>query len=232
MNLFSFQSSKQKILYTIVFLLSLIGIGVAAYLIYIHLKPAGTGTFCNIDDYWNCDRVNNSLYAYLFDIPVSYFGAAFYVFSGLVWLILLLQVNIAKILGSKIRWLLGLTAVAGALGSLALIVYEVTIPGNLIPWVIVRGLLFIAAFVWIFLKYRKYSNLRSVFLAFLLLCSLFGVNFSLYLTDMEFFVLEAICVLCLTQQIVILLITFCTVESLKLSDQYGSEIPGKSGSQA
>jgi hypothetical protein len=45
-------------------------------------------------------------------------------------------------------------------------------------------------------------------------------------------VLEAICVLCLTQQIVILLITFCTVETLKLSDQYGSEISGKSGSQA
>lgn len=232
MNLFSHQSSKQKILYTIGLLLSLIGIGVAAYLIYIHLKPAGTGTFCNIDDYWNCDRVNNSIYAYLFDIPVSYLGGAFYVFSSLLWLALLLQVNFAKLFGNKLRWLLAISAVGSVLASIALVVYEVTIPGNLIPWVIVKGLLFIAAFVWILKKYWKNDNLRSVFLAFFLICSLFGVNFSLYLTDMEFFVLEAICVLCLTQQIVILLITFCTVETLKLSDQYGSEITGKSGSQA
>ncbi|KKP37867.1 hypothetical protein A2483_01075 [Candidatus Peregrinibacteria bacterium RIFOXYC2_FULL_33_13] len=46
-------------------------------------------------------------------------------------------------------------------------------------------------------------------LVFIMLFSLFGVLFSLYLSYAELFILNAVCIFCLAQQILIILITLC-----------------------
>jgi uncharacterized membrane protein len=58
--------------------LSVLGLMVCVYLIYLHYKP-NEHAFCNINDYFNCDIVNKSEYSVLFGIPVSILGALAYV---------------------------------------------------------------------------------------------------------------------------------------------------------
>lgn len=125
-------------------ILSSFGMLVTAYLIYQHYKPAG-GSFCNVDDFVNCDIVNKSIYSEIFGIPVSIIGFAAYVFFFII--------AFALFLGKKIQ-----------------------------KNIILFSALFAGA----------------------------SVLFSLYLTYIEFFVLDAVCILCLTQQILILLI-FITI---------------------
>lgn len=131
----------KKYLHAIV-VLSFAGMLVTGYLIYQHYKDAG-GSFCNIDDFVNCDIVNKSMYAEIFGIPVSVLGFVAY---GIFFLVSLFFHHFEK----KIH--------AGPL------------------------------------------------LAGLTLFSGMGLLFSLYLTYIEFFVLRAVCIFCLTQQIIIFII--------------------------
>jgi uncharacterized membrane protein len=57
--------------------LNVLAAAVAAYLTYIHYKPALTD-FCNFGEKWNCDIVNKSIYAEIFGIPVALLGLLAY----------------------------------------------------------------------------------------------------------------------------------------------------------
>lgn len=219
MSNFSLLSSKQKKIYTMMLFLSLAGVFVTTYLIYIHFKPAGAGSFCNLDDYWNCDRVNQSPFAEIFGIPMSFLGFGFYALLSVLLIGLIKNYKYwrGELLTSK--WFFSLTAIISVLMSIGLIFLEFKFSKALygfFPIVsIIRNLL---VSVLIFLIHKKYKNNDdqiTKFTAWLGILTLFGVNFSLYLTGIEFFVLEAICVFCITQQVLIILICILNFHELK-----------------
>jgi uncharacterized membrane protein len=71
-----------------ILILSLIGLGVALYLVYIKLFPASP--FCmGVGD---CEAVNTSIYSEVLGIPIAVFGALAY---AVIFLIALLEPRIA-----------------------------------------------------------------------------------------------------------------------------------------
>lgn len=118
----------------------------SAYLTYLHYKPT-VGTFCNLNNYINCDIVNQSTFAEIFGIPI---------------------------------------AALGFLTYLAIFVLAVGLSREILP--------------------RPKENL-----IFATLISFFGLFFSLYLTYVELFIIEAICLLCVVSQIILIFISIFTV---------------------
>lgn len=108
---------------------------------FLHNQGFASGTFCQINESFDCDVVNKGAYSTLFGIPVSLIGLLGYGFIG------------------------------------------------------------VAAF----LKHRNFTD-RSLSV-FLLIASTGGMLFSFYLTGLEAFILHAWCLLCLTSQILILILT-------------------------
>ena len=92
MNPFQHQSSKLKKLYTSIFLLSLAALFVTVILINSHYESSAAGSFCNIDDYWNCDKVNKSTFAEIFGIPVSVLGFGFYLVHSIIYYLSLIHI--------------------------------------------------------------------------------------------------------------------------------------------
>jgi uncharacterized membrane protein len=219
MNVFAHPSSKQKKIYTAMLLLGLAALIVTGFLISLHLKPAEVGSFCNLDDYWNCDRVNKSTFAELMGIPVSYLGFAFYSFLTILIVGLINGVDFQKRLKPITpSFLLAANAVFSSLGAIYLLFLEAPFLGNLTAPALIKTILFILCYLIILKKFYRNKSSTTVFLAFLSILTLFGVNFSLYLTDIELFVLEAICLFCLTQQILIVFITGLNLYALKESN--------------
>ena len=219
MNVFAHPSSKQKKIYTAMLLLGLAALFVTGFLINLHLKPAEVGSFCNLDDYWNCDRVNKSTFAELMGIPVSYLGFAFYSFLTISIVGLIKGIDFSKRLKPITpNLLLAVTSIFASAGGLYLLFLEAPFLGNLTPLALTKTLIFTAAYLGILKKFYTNKSGTTVFLAFLSIITLFGVHFSLYLTDIELFVLEAICLFCLTQQILIIFITGLGFYALKESN--------------
>ena len=54
--------------------LAIVALLVSLYLLYIHFAPSHSEV-CNLSDTVNCDVVNKSSYAELFNVPVSLWGA-------------------------------------------------------------------------------------------------------------------------------------------------------------
>jgi uncharacterized membrane protein len=216
MNLFQHPGSKVKKLYTSAFLLSLLAVVITILLIQTHYKTSEAGSFCNINDYWNCDRVNKSIFAELFGIPIAIFGFLYYIFVSVLTLGLARGWDFQKLIRPlKAEWLtlaalIGCTAV-----SLGLLYYEFTILGNLWFWGVFKNLLFIGLFAWVYRFCQKNPHTTTNFLGFVVIMALFGVNFSLYLSDIELFVLEGICVFCFSQEIIIFIITAILIIALK-----------------
>ena len=63
---------KRKLLAAIA-LLSLAGIAVSSFSLYHHYDRSGS-SFCNINETFNCDIVNRSVYSTVFGIPVALIG--------------------------------------------------------------------------------------------------------------------------------------------------------------
>jgi vitamin-K-epoxide reductase (warfarin-sensitive) len=80
-----FGSAKKMLIAVIV--LSVLAMGVTAYLIYLHYVPEASSV-CNINESFNCDVVNKSQWSYIplgsVEIPVSILGFLYYlgVFIG------------------------------------------------------------------------------------------------------------------------------------------------------
>ena len=216
MNAFPSPSSKQKKIYTAMLLLSLSAMLVTAVLIFIHFQPSETGSFCNINDYWNCDRVNKSIFAEIFGIPVSFLGFAFYTFLTTILVGLVRGFDFsrkAKFLTSN--WFFTLTSFGAMATTIFLIFQETPFLGPYTAWGLIKNLVFIVIFLMIFFKFWNLESNRYKFVAWLATLTLFGLNFSLYLTDIELFVLEGICIFCMTQQLLILIIAGLNLYELK-----------------
>lgn len=69
--------SRPKHLLKAIFFLALLGVLISAYLARAHFK-IDPNAFCNINDYLDCDKVNQSIYSEVFGIPVSILGAFAY----------------------------------------------------------------------------------------------------------------------------------------------------------
>jgi uncharacterized membrane protein len=76
----------------LVAVLSLLAMGVTAYLIYLHFEPTAS-SICEINEHFNCDIVNKSQWSYIeigsFELPVAipgflYYLAAFILSVGLI----------------------------------------------------------------------------------------------------------------------------------------------------
>lgn len=225
MNVFAHPGSKPKKLYTAILLLSLTALAVTALLIQVHYQNAETGSFCNINDYWNCDRVNKSLFAEIIGIPVSVFGFLYYIALTTLTALLLKGYDFQKKLAPFTPKLLLKTAtLIGSLAALGILAFELdsiystasrAMTPGLLAWICFKAALFILAFIAIW-RYCRKSTHPAVFLnGFLAILALFGVLFSLYLTDIELFVLGTVCVYCLTQQILIIIIAGLTIIALK-----------------
>lgn len=65
---------------------SLIGIGIMAYLTYIHFAEASS--VCDINEKLSCDTVTTSIYSEIFGIPISIMGLGYF---GLTFLMALFQ---------------------------------------------------------------------------------------------------------------------------------------------
>ena len=77
-------------LYTISLVLVIIGLGISGYLSYVKLTEVPT--VCIGGGAFNCEVVQNSIYAKLFGIPIAYLGFLTYIVIGAL---LLLQNRIA-----------------------------------------------------------------------------------------------------------------------------------------
>jgi uncharacterized membrane protein len=93
-------SSESRKLLQVIAVLSVIAMGVAAYLTYLHFAPEAA-EFCNLSDQFNCEIVNKSIYSYIdlgfVEIPVSLLGLGYYVFNLLMVFGLLKSWNFAKL---------------------------------------------------------------------------------------------------------------------------------------
>ncbi len=209
--------SKIKKLYTAMLLLTLTALFVTGILVSLHFKTADTGSFCNLNDYWNCDKVNKSPFAEIFGIPVSFLGFGFYLFFSVLLVMKLKNFNLDRLIKPfNTKHLLWLSSGIGVGGAIWIFALETTWSGPLLPLAILKGLIFVALQLLLLYKYRGKESPDLIQAAFLLSLVLTGVNFSLYLSFIEFFVLEAICVFCITQQILIILIALLNTQVLWL----------------
>lgn len=198
-------------------LLSVAAIGVTILLVFAHYDTGGgVGSACNINDYWNCDRVNTSSFAEWYGIPVAIMGLFYYIILALFSLGLLLGFDFGKKLGPLTpRRTLHIGIVGATVVAIGIAAIEIPLPGAIDVIAIIKAALFVLAYTIIYKYSLKFPQTRRELLGALCLYTVFGVGFSLYLTNIELFVLEAICIYCLTQQFLILIITALNIYALK-----------------
>ena len=79
------ETSKESLLSLpriIIITFSLIGVGIMAYLTYIHY--ANTQSFCDISETVSCDVVTTSIYSEIFGFPISIMGLGYFGLTGLL----------------------------------------------------------------------------------------------------------------------------------------------------
>lgn len=213
-------------------LLSLTAVFVTVLLIMAHYENPAAGNFCNIDDYWNCDRVNKSNFAVFLGIPVAILGFFYYLFLSSAFFALWKNYNLAGLARrfGGATFLLRAATLLSLLAGFGLTIFEFTLLNANIGAALIRLLLMTLLYIWIY-RFARGANNRTVEIgATVTVLALFGVGFSLYLTDIELFVLQAICVYCFTQQILIVIIFALSLWALiktknEHSGQSRSEIP-------
>lgn len=111
--------------------LSLIAMGVTAYLIYLHYEPSAS-TACNLGGAFNCDIVNKSQWSYIeigsFELPVAIPGFLYYLTAFIVSIGLIRDWKYHKIhhflTARNVLRILGVMTVFGVLFSLHLTYIE------------------------------------------------------------------------------------------------------------
>lgn len=188
-------------------LLSLAAVFVTVLLIMAHYETSSAGSFCNIDDYWNCDRVNKSVFAEIFGVPVAILGFLYYAFLSLVTFLLWRGKNpLAWFPKANASLVLKLALAGAGLGLLIMTILEFRLLGQNF-WIAALKLLVMGGlYIWTYRAAWMTGDHNVRLAGALTILALFGVVFSLYLTDIELFVLHAICVYCFTQQILIVII--------------------------
>lgn len=111
-----------------VFILALIGLADASYLLYKKLRKEKLVCFFRDD----CDEVSKSEYGYMFGIPNEAFGIGFYLFT--LALFSLLQLGITIILGVSLLSLLLFAAILASLVSVYLLSIQAFILKKWCEW--------------------------------------------------------------------------------------------------
>jgi uncharacterized membrane protein len=78
---------RLEIVTKILIFFAIIGLLVSLYMTWLHFKPAGK-SFCSLNEQFDCDAVNKSVYAEIYGVPVSLIGAvgyALFVFFGVLF---------------------------------------------------------------------------------------------------------------------------------------------------
>lgn len=218
MSLFTQMTGKQKKIYLAALLLSLTAVFVTILLIMAHYETSSSGSFCNIDDYWNCDRVNKSVFAEIFGIPVSILGFLYYIFVTIVFAGLWKGLDFVKALkpvttGTLLKIGTGLAI----LSIIIMTALEAPLLGANFFVALIKGLVLLLLYIWIYRYASRKSSRHTELMGAVAILALFGVSFSLYLTDIELFVLHAICVYCFTQQVLIVIIFALSLLALQTS---------------
>ncbi len=218
MSMFANFSSKEKKFLTLALILSLAAFVVTIFLVQAHFMPYETGAFCNLDDYWNCDIVNQSKWSTLFYVPVSIWGLLFYAGFAAVLAGCLANFNFEKLLKPlKIQTILLANTIVGVIVSIFLAYYEFVTLGPMGIVGLLKNVIAALGFIWIYNLIRKSSDYKANLIALLVNIAFFGVSFALYLTNIEFLLLRAVCVYCLAQQILILFILIILSITLSFS---------------
>jgi uncharacterized membrane protein len=224
MNTFAPVSPKLKGIFGTMLLLSLVATAVTVLLILTHYDLASLGGACNIDDYYNCDKVNGSSFATFYGIPVAILGLIYYLILSLFSLGALCGFDFGQKLKPLVpRVMLHIGVVGAIISTIGVTAIEYPFLGAYAPVALAKAFLLIAGFTIIYRFSLKHPKTKTEFYGVLALFALFGVSFSLYLTDIELFVLNAVCLYCVTQQILIIFITALSVVALKAGQQNKSK---------
>jgi len=65
-------------------ILSILGLGTSAYLIYSHYRPSLEGSVCDITASVSCTVVNSGIYSKIAGIPVAIYGVTWFLISGIL----------------------------------------------------------------------------------------------------------------------------------------------------
>ncbi|HII71634.1 TPA: vitamin K epoxide reductase family protein [Candidatus Woesearchaeota archaeon] len=110
-----------------IIILSVLGLVIAGYLIYLHYKPEAS-TICTFGEKLNCDVVNKSVYSKFLGIPNAIIGALGYIYFILVSVLILKGYDLSKIhprLRAKhLNFLVILFAIIGWVFSMYLLYIE------------------------------------------------------------------------------------------------------------
>lgn len=117
-----------------IFVLALVGLADASYLLYKKLKQEKLVCFLGED----CDRVSKSMYGYFLGIPNELFGIGFYL--SVLGLFGLSFLGTAEIFGFPLRSLLLFAAIPAVLASLYLLLIQATILKEWCEWCILSAL--------------------------------------------------------------------------------------------
>lgn len=82
----------------------------------LHSGELAAGSFCNINDYWNCDRVSTSAYGAIAGFPIGLFGSLYF--------LILIFLSFYGRLSSKQLFLIILPSWFVCLGLLAVLIFD------------------------------------------------------------------------------------------------------------
>jgi len=199
-------------------LLSVVALLVTILLIQAHYQSSEAGSFCNINDTWNCDRVNKSTFAEIMGVPVSIFGFLYYAFISALYFGLNRGFDFnKKFQPLSTKWMLRGMTLISTLVLLGLLFQEMSLLRENYWVAVIKTIFFLSLNYYIYSYCQKNPHPKIDFLGFTAMLALFGVVFSLYLTDIEIFVLQAFCIFCVSQQIIIATIAFINILVLRKS---------------
>lgn len=143
---------RTKVLYYIIFILSLLGLGVSAFLAYEYALP--TPIICPLGGS-GCETVKNSVYSNLLGIPLPYWGMTFYlIMTGLIFLII--EKGTTKLL----KKLLLTVAISGLLFSIYLTALEEFVINAYCFWCVISAIITTVIFVVTVIIFLQKSDMR------------------------------------------------------------------------
>lgn len=81
------RGQSSELLRALLGVLALVGLGVSIYLTFFHFRVLTDPAFesaCKFNETMDCDKVNSSMYAKVWGIPLAWYGAAYYLAMALV----------------------------------------------------------------------------------------------------------------------------------------------------
>lgn len=149
---------KGKKLLLPLMILGILALGVTSYLVWLHFNTDVTG-FCQEGGTFDCVSVNQSKYAYIFDVPMSIWGLIFYSGFFLLTLALYLGLDLRKIHYRFKRrhayWIMFLIPLFGTLFSLRLTYIEAFILKAWCPFCVMQQVIVFIMLIFAYLLFKQ-----------------------------------------------------------------------------